>query len=373
MPRLRVETEMPLSTVTFPPVLDHSWSFTTSAVHARLQDLRSDGGLTDSAAVLEQQDEDVFTLTPSDRVRWTDGQPVSVTELFATVTRGVSFLGSAATFQADIVQRAVILRTTMATRALRELLASALFSLTPCIRLSTERHTSGRFAIRDIREGGRLLELARRDEGDESEFRSLELLATNSPREGLELLVDGALDLTRILGGYPQAASTAVNARVAIIMGLRSAPGESDFRQRVASLLDLRQLAEITKGAYVVPSPAALPPSSPQPDGRSPELLALTYADFYPNDKVAGGVLTRLGLTASVARALPYSAYLAGDVEPSTLRIDLLDTLFGDGADFSMLLQAHTTIAAGPRVKDEQCIVTRRAEIDWAAIRMEES
>lgn len=364
---------MALSTVTFPAVLDHSWSFSTSAIHARPQKLTADGQSEDSAAILEQQEEDTFTLAPSVDARWTDDRPVTLAELHIAISRAVSLLGRAVSLTAQVVGRVIVLHTTMGLQALRELLASAPFSLTPCIRLSPERHTSGDFIIRDIREGGRLLELERRDKNAKADVDVLELISIDGPAMGQEMLAAGELDLTRVLGGAPEPASAALNEQVDTVMGLRSAPGESDLRSQVTRLLDVYALADATGGAYDVMPEATSSPVVPHAGHRSLELAALAYADFYPNHEVVVGILDRLGLPGSSATPLSYPTYLAGEVKPGTLRLDLVDTLFGNGRDFSGLLRARTTIAAGPRVKDEGRIVTRRAEIDWAAVRLEES
>lgn len=362
---------MPLSTVTFPPVLDHSWSFTTSAIHARPQRLSPDGDVEDSAAVLEQLDEGTFTLTPSASIRWTDGLPVSPEELHVAVTRALALLGHAAGVSAHVVGRLMMLKSTRGMQALRELLASAPFSLTPCVRSWQERHTSGDFVIRDIRERGRLLELEHRNVDEGPDVEVLTFVATGSPAAGLELLRAGELDLSRVLGGMPGSASTVLNAPVGTVMGLRSAPGSGDLRSRVVALLDLAALAVATGGSYdVVPQVSS---SGTLGADRSLALSALTYADFYPNGEAVAEILDQLGSDGSGATPVPYSTYLEGDVGSGALRLDLVDDLFESGRHFSALLRARTTITSGPRVKEQRCIVTRRAEIDWAAVRLEES
>lgn len=369
MTPLVVEAELPLRRVTFPRQLDHSWAFSTSAIHARPMALAADSSVRGDAAQITQLDECTFELVTDPHARWTDGRPLVVGELAQALRRGLRLFQATTTRIVEESDKAVVLTSGLELERLMRRLAMAAFSLTPCIRQVSARHTCGPFAIAGISDGGRDVELVHRGGSSASGVDRVRLVATHSTEDGLARFDAGEITMTRVLGGRPRPDSEHLNVQVDLLMGLRGCPGTHSTVQRLARLLDRTGLAARTAHSYI----ALAADSTAVRDWRDDLPRTIGYADFYPNQEVAGEISAQLSSVGVPVHCTPisYEEYLRGEVPSHSVQLDIVDPHYGTGDAFEPLLQAQSTLNATAAVLSPGPIVNAYAELDWSAIQIE--
>lgn len=369
MTPLVVEAELPLRRVTFPRQLDHGWAFSTSAIHARPMALAADGSVRGDAARITQLDECTFKLVTDPDARWTDGRPLMIGELAQALRRGLRLFQTGATMVEEN-ETAVVLTSGLSLERLERRLAMAAFSLTPCIRQVPARHTCGPFAIADIRDGGRDVELVHRGVSGASGVDHVRLVATHSTDDGLAKFDAGKVAITRVLGGRPRPDSGHLNAPVDLLMGLRGCPGTHPTVQQVARLLNRTSLATRTAHSYMA---LAADPTDVR-DWCDDLPRTVEYADFYPNREVASEISAQLSSIIGAAvypTQVSYEEYLRGEVRSDAVRLDIVDPHYETGDAFEPLLQARSTVNAAAAVLSPGPIVNAYAELDWSVVRVE--
>lgn len=369
---LRAEAELPLKRVTFPPRLDHSWSFTTSAMHARPFKLRSEGTADPQAAHLHEVDSGVFMLGVAESASWTDDRPVTPMELARCLRRGLALTAAPDIRILEESNAGIRIAAGQRARTVAKFLATSAFSLTPCIRDTPERHTSGPFAIAAIDDGGRTVRLRRRASGAaERDINEIALVATGSVSEGMDLFKKGALDLTRVLGGCLDTRYEGPNSTVDLVMGLRGSPG-SAIAGTIAANVNCDKLAAVTGGTYLTAAGhiTNLGRKPRKPGVFTQKRLVVQYTDFHPNRNVAEALLEQLepiGVDCQL-RAVSYEDYLRGEVPAFGVQLEIIDPVYGTGSGFAALLQARSTLVCGDRIRVKGSVVNSRAEIDWDQI-----
>ncbi|NHW46715.1 hypothetical protein HAV21_07400 [Paenarthrobacter sp. MSM-2-10-13] len=362
---LSAEAELPLRRVTFPPHLDHAWAFTTSAVHARPFLLRPNGSIVPQGACLEQVEENVTALFPAEDTTWTDGHRVTVAELERCVARGLAVTASQRSGNVERQTDRLLVNSPLPVERLQTLLATAAFSLTPCIRDSATRHTSGPYVIDDIGAGGRTVNLRRRRGSKSQGVDSISIISTESVDEGEAMFRRGELDLTRVLGGRPFRRDKDLNRSVDLVMGLRFARG-STVSQGFAASLDPLELAAVTGGTYT-----ELPAAHTTMTGNGGfGTITIQYTDFHPNKTVATNIkqqLSRQSISCHL-HSVDYNEYLRGDAPLHGAQLEIIDTAFGVGHGFVPLLRAVSTLSSSGRIRVDRPVVNARAEVDWEQI-----
>lgn len=362
---LSAEAELPLRRVTFPPHLDHAWAFTTSAVHARPFLLRPNGSIVPQAACLEQVEENVTALFPAEDTTWTDSHGVTVAELERCVARGLAVTASQRSGNVERRTDRLLVNSPLPVERLQTLLSTAAFSLTPCIRDSAARHTSGPYVIDDIGAGGRTVNLRRRRGSKSQGVDSISIISTESVDEGEAMFRRGELDLTRVLGGRPFRRDGYLNRSVDLVMGLRFAQG-STVSQGFAASLDPLELAAVTGGTYT-----ELPAAHTTMTGNGGfGTITIQYTDFHPNKTVATNIkqqLSRQSISCHL-HSVDYNEYLRGDAPLHGAQLEIIDTAFGVGHGFVPLLRAVSTLSSSGRIRVDRPVVNARAEVDWEQI-----
>ena len=359
---MRVEAELPLSRVTFPAVLDHAWGFSTSAIHARPMSLNVDGTVSDDVARLEEASSGTLRILLNGYRTWTDGRVVEFDELARTIMRGLHIAPHIGRVF-GVSAQALLVESDLSMSSLKRAMASSAFSITPCVRDDPSRATSGTFELIDIREQGRLIDIAKRTPRRGQSV--VTLVATTSARAGDELYRANGLDVTRVLGGYRETNEITTPPLVDYVMGIRSAVGDRRAT-KFGTLLDQTALAAATGRTYQ----AWTNDRCPGVGAAIPDEIELTFTDFYPNHEVAVEIARQLGSVGVQChvQVVSYADYLTREVVPGEFRLEIVDSLFGLDDSFAPLLRGRATSRVRAGLPAPVDFINARAEYDWSVL-----
>lgn len=344
--RVVVETEFPIVQLNFPAQIDHAWLGVAAGIHRRLFELTPDDsivpGLIES---IIEQGENRYLLHIDSRHTWADGKKVNSREIAAIFLRPiVSHLFETVSV---LDPEHIIVTTQVSVRLNALLLASPVFTLTPCCRSDiTEDRTAtcGQYQITWASEDRRVMRFSKRHDAfdiDQHSPDEIVLLATRSRAEGIQLLKAGAISVTCTLGADPNSypslssVSTAGNRLTNLAMVLHPYSSsvlnhDEASRQVLAGAVDRRMLAAASSNTLI-------PFETPHTEGRrslsesdssltngvpwsahryrGPRELNIRFVDFHPNREIATDLANQLRSNLGVRCELyevTYGSYVSG-------------------------------------------------------------